>query len=28
VAEGRHEDLLGREPLYREIVRTSAGVRA
>lgn len=28
VAEGRHEDLLGREPLYREIVRTSAGVGA
>lgn len=28
VAEGRHEDLLRDEPLYREVVRTSAGVRA
>jgi ATP-binding cassette subfamily B protein len=28
VAEGRHQDLLRDEPLYREVVRTSAGVRA
>lgn len=28
VAEGRHQDLLRDEPLYREVVRTSAAVRA
>jgi len=28
VAEGRHEELLRDVPLYREVVRTSAGVRA
>jgi len=28
VAEGRHQDLLRDVPLYREVVRTSAGVRA
>jgi ATP-binding cassette subfamily B protein len=28
VDEGRHAELLGREPLYRQIVRTSAGVGA
>ncbi|MSR61661.1 MAG: ABC transporter ATP-binding protein [Planctomycetes bacterium] len=27
VAEGRHEELLRDVPLYREVVRTSAGVR-
>lgn len=28
VAEGRHEDLLAREPGYRQVVRSSAGVGA
>lgn len=28
VAEGRHEELLATVPLYREVVRTSAGVRS
>jgi ATP-binding cassette subfamily B protein len=28
IAEGRHQDLLRDVPLYREVVRTSAGVRA
>ena len=28
VAEGRHDELLAREPLYRQVVRTSAGVSA
>ncbi|MEQ1891254.1 MAG: ABC transporter ATP-binding protein [Planctomycetota bacterium] len=28
VAEGRHEELLAGVPLYREVVRTSAGVRS
>lgn len=28
VAEGRHEELLASVPLYREVVRTSAGVRS
>lgn len=28
VAEGRHQELLRDVPLYREVVRTSAGVRA
>lgn len=28
VAEGRHEELVAREPLYRQVVRSSTGVRA
>jgi ATP-binding cassette subfamily B protein len=28
VASGRHEELVASEPLYREVVRTSAGVQA
>ncbi len=28
VAQGRHEELVAREPLYREVVRASTGVRA